>query len=290
MLSLPLAAETSLWKVSQGDNILFLGGTIHVLRESDYPLPDAYQWAYDQASIIGFETDLRTITDTTFQTRLLAAARYPAGEDLSDHVSIEALQALQSQSEKAGINPAVLLPYKPAVAMFSLMRLELSRLGVTAGGVDEYFMLKADAQDKPIIGLETGDQQIQFLTELGVGFESEFILHSLTEIEQLESMLHQMIGMWRSGDNARLEATFVTPLQQDYPGIYRSLLLERNRDWVRQLEALLETTAVELVLVGVAHLPGNDGLLNQLQRRGYEVEQVQDTADRAGDPFHPRVD
>ena len=39
---------------------------------------------------------------------------------------------------------------------------------------------------------------------------------------------------------------------EGYPGIYRSLLLERNRDWLRQLEALLRTNAVELVLVGVA--------------------------------------
>lgn len=292
--SLPLAAETSLWKISHGDSTLYLGGTIHVLREADYPLPAVYQWAFDEADIIGFETDLRTIEDPNFQARLLAAARYPEGEDLSTHISARALQALGKRSQKAGIDPSALLPYKPAVAMLSLMHQELRRLGVTASGVDEYFMRQADALEKPIFGLETGDQQIRFLAELGVGLESEFILHSLIEIEQLETMLGEMIGMWRNGDNPRLEATFVTPLKQDYPGIYRSLLLERNQDWVTQLEALLQTSEVELVLVGVAHLPGTDGVLNQLRLRGYATEQLPDPVDcpagQRTSAFHPCVD
>ncbi len=294
VFSLPSVAETSLWKISRGDSTLYLGGTIHVLRESDYPLPTAYQRAFDEAGIIGFETDLRTIQDATFQSRLLAAARYPDGEDLSTHLSARALQALRSWSQKANIDLAALLPFKPAVAMLSLMHLELRRLGVTARGVDEYFMRQAETQGKPILGLETGDQQIRFLAELGMGFESEFILHSLAEIEQLESMLVTMISMWRNGDNDGLEDTFVTPLQQEYPGIYRSLLLERNRNWVPQLEALLQTSEIELVLVGVAHLPGADGLLNQLRVRGYAIEQLADTTNcpgaPSGSPLHPCVD
>ena len=293
-LSLPLAAETSLWKISHGDSVLSLGGTIHILRESDYPLPAVYQWAFDRAGLIGFETDLRTIEDTSFRGRLLATARYPEGEDLGDHISPQAMQALRNRSRSAGIDLSTLLPFKPAVAMLSLMHLELRRLGVTANGVDEYFMRQADNRNKPILGLETGDQQIHFLTELGVGFESEFILHSLTEIQQLESMLDAMIEMWRSGDNARLEATFVTPLKQEYPGIYRALLLERNRNWVRQLEALLQTPEVELVLVGVAHLPGSDGLLEQLRLRGYLTEQLWNLPicprDPQGNPLNPCLD
>jgi uncharacterized protein YbaP (TraB family) len=273
--SLPLAAETSLWKISKNRSELYLGGTIHVLRDSDYPLPAAFQRAFDQASLLGLETDLRKVADATFQQQLLAATRYPSGQNLADHLSVEALQALQARCDKAGIGLRSLLPYKPAVAMLSLMHHELNRLGVTAVGVDEYFMRQAIAADTPIVGLETANQQLQFLAEMGVGFESEFILHSVADIEQLEPLLQEMIVLWRSGDSAKLEAMFVTPLKHQYPAIYRSILLERNRDWLRQIEALLETPETELVLVGVAHFPGNDGLLHQLQLRGYTIEQLQ---------------
>lgn len=273
--NLPLAAETSLWKISKNGSELYLGGTIHVLRDSDYPLPAAFQRAFEQASVLGIETDLRELVDATFQQQLLAAARYPNGQNLADYLSVEALQALQTQCDKAGIALRSLLPYKPAVAMLSLTHHELNRLGVTAVGVDEYFMRRAIAVDTPIVGLETASQQLQFLAEMGVGVESEFILHSVADIEQLEPMLQQMISLWRSGDSAELEAMFVTPLKQDYPGIYRSILVERNQDWLIQIEALLDTPELELVLVGVAHFPGNDGLLHQLQLRGYKVEQLQ---------------
>ncbi len=273
--SLPLAAETSMWKVSKNNSELYLGGTIHVLRDSDYPLPAAFQHAFDRASLLGIETDLRKLADATFQQRLLTATRYPNGQSLADHLSAEALQALQAQCDRAGIGLRSLLPYKPAVAMLSLMHHELNRLGVTAVGVDEYFMRQAIAADSPVVGLETASHQLQFLAEMGVGLESDFILHSVADIQQLEPLLQQMIALWRSGDIAELEAIFVTPLKQEYPAIYRSILLERNQDWLIEIEAMLETPETELVLVGVAHFPGSDGLLHQLQLRGYAIEQLQ---------------
>ena len=42
-----VAAETSLWKVSHEDRHLFIAGTVHILGEADYPLPDAFNEAYE---------------------------------------------------------------------------------------------------------------------------------------------------------------------------------------------------------------------------------------------------
>jgi len=49
-------SETSVWKISNGENTLYLGGTIHILRESDYPLPEAFSKAFDESNIIIFES------------------------------------------------------------------------------------------------------------------------------------------------------------------------------------------------------------------------------------------
>ncbi|MCL2480953.1 MAG: TraB/GumN family protein [Spirochaetaceae bacterium] len=54
--ALYLHAETSVWKISNGDNILYIGGTIHILRESDYPLPEPFYTAFDESEIIVFES------------------------------------------------------------------------------------------------------------------------------------------------------------------------------------------------------------------------------------------
>jgi uncharacterized protein YbaP (TraB family) len=273
LTSVSTLADTSLWKVSRDNQVLYLGGTIHVLRASDYPLPEAYQQAFDSADIVAFETDLRQINSSEFQQLLMTKARYPAGENLADHLSVEALQALQQYCDDSGISIEALLPFKPALAMLTMLSIELTRHDITGGGVDNYFLLQADTSGKTILGLETAEQQLDFIVSMGRDQESEFILHSLQDLQQLDQLLQQMIDAWRSGDTRSLDQLFVAPLAQQYPGMYQSMLLERNQAWLPKIEELLQTEATELVLVGVAHLVGDDGLAQQLVLRGYKVEQ-----------------
>ena len=39
LLSFP-ALSASVWKVSDGENTMYLGGTLHILSPQDYPLPE----------------------------------------------------------------------------------------------------------------------------------------------------------------------------------------------------------------------------------------------------------
>jgi uncharacterized protein YbaP (TraB family) len=61
-------------------------------------------------------------------------------------------------------------------------------------------------------------------------------------------------------------------MRKDYPELYQQVLVERNNNWLPQIEAFLKTPETELILVGALHLAGNDGLLAQLRQRGYKVE------------------
>ena len=51
-------AQSSVWKVSKGEKQLYIGGTIHMLSQSDYPLPTEFEEAYDRSKIVVFETNL----------------------------------------------------------------------------------------------------------------------------------------------------------------------------------------------------------------------------------------
>jgi uncharacterized protein YbaP (TraB family) len=72
---------------------------------------------------------------------------------------------------------------------------------------------------------------------------------------------------------AKIEALFIADMK-DYPELYASMLADRNRRWIPQIETLLKTPEVEFVLVGVAHAAGDDGVLKLLEAQGYTVEQV----------------
>lgn len=50
---------------------------------------------------------------------------------------------------------------------------------------------------------------------------------------------------------------------------------ERNKDWLKKIPSLIENKT-SFIAVGVGHLGGSDGLINQLRLLGYQVEQVKD--------------
>lgn len=56
--------------------------------------------------------------------------------------------------------------------------------------------------------------------------------------------------------------------------MHEDLIVKRNQAWLPQIETMLDSEPVEFVLVGVAHLSGEDGLLAELQMRGCAIEQV----------------
>ena len=54
--------SASVWKVIAPDgSTLYLGGSIHALRSTDYPLPAAYNRAFDASARIAFEVDEKAL-------------------------------------------------------------------------------------------------------------------------------------------------------------------------------------------------------------------------------------
>jgi uncharacterized protein YbaP (TraB family) len=60
-------------------------------------------------------------------------------------------------------------------------------------------------------------------------------------------------------------------MKADYPFIYDSLIKDRNNTWVSIIEGYLEDSPVEFIIVGLAHIHGEDGILKQLSEAGYLV-------------------
>jgi uncharacterized protein YbaP (TraB family) len=59
-----------------------------------------------------------------------------------------------------------------------------------------------------------------------------------------------------------------------YPLFYKKLLVQRNQNWIPQIESLLKEDKNVLIIVGAAHLAGEDGLLALLTEKGHHIERV----------------
>jgi uncharacterized protein YbaP (TraB family) len=267
-------AETSVWRVSNGNNTVYLGGTVHLLRPSDYPLPEEYEQAYQASSELYFETDISSMSDLSVQAQMLQQLTYSDGPTLKTVLSEDAFTALEDYTATIGMPLVMLEQFKPGMIISTLQVLEFQRIGFTPQGVDAFFNTRALGDAKDIGALETIEEQIGFLAAMGEGNESEFILLSLEDLENTNALMEEMITAWRNGDERALQKLFVDDMQQRAPELFDSLLRQRNLRWMPQIEAMFEDPDTEFVLVGAAHLIGEEGLVQLLQGKGYEVSQL----------------
>jgi hypothetical protein len=272
--TLALNAQTSVWKVSQGNRVLYLGGTSHLLRPADFPLPPEFDEAYAAASAVYFETDLKRVLSPEMQQVVMQRGMLADEQTLQSVVSTEAWQAIQVYCQTRGMPVAQVLKFRPWLFLTVISMVEIQKLGVTQAGVDLHFFQRATAERKAIGQLESFESQIDYITSMGAGHESEMILQSLEDLAELPEKVPQLLRGWRDGDMRVLDALMHDEMRTKHPAIYASLLVERNNHWLGVLERLIASPEVELVLVGVGHMAGPDGLLAQLRGRGYEVEQV----------------
>lgn len=270
--SLPVQADSPVWKIVKGDHHLFIGGTIHVLTQSDYPLPPTFNKAYDQSVWVVFETDVQQTKTPEFQKALLSELTYSDGRNLMSVLNASTYQALEAHLSSRGIPIANLNQFKPGMVAITLTFIELQRLGLVGTGVDEFFSLRALNDQKKLGQLETVDEQLRFLSTMGQGRENELIAYTLRDIEMLPSYMQSIKKAWRRGDNRKLIEVALTPFKRDFPKVYDQFVVQRNRAWVPKIEAMLRSKDVEFVLVGVLHLVGADGLLAQLAARGCMIQ------------------
>lgn len=267
-------AETSVWKVTDGDSVLYLGGTVHLLRPSDYPLPEEFEQAYQAADELVFEVDLATMNDLSTQAQMLAQLTYNDSRTLQSVLSEEAYAELEAYTDSLGLPIMMMQKFKPGMVVSTLQVMAFQKLGFTPQGVDNFFNTRAMGDAKTLGALETVQEQIGFLAAMGEGDESEFILLSLADLEDMDQAMEEMIAAWRSGNAQQLADLFVADMREQAPELFDSLLRQRNLNWMGQLEDMIADANTEFVLVGAAHLVGEDGLLDLLRGKGYEVDQL----------------
>jgi len=267
-------AETSIWKVSKNGQELYLGGTIHLLRESDYPLPQEFQQAYQQAQTLVFETDSELLQQPQQQQQFIRLMTLKEGQTLAQLLSPKTYLALKQAVTSRGLPWQAMQRFSPVAISIQLTVMEMKRLGMTAAGVDDHFFSRARADNKNIITFETPLQQMGFIRELAYGQEDQFVRYSLQDLVNIPAQMQQLTSAWRSGNRRALAATGVDEWRDKFPDVYQKLLVQRNNRWLPKIEAMLQTRERELILVGALHLVGEHGLLQQLQQRGYRITQL----------------
>jgi len=268
-------AKSPVWKVSKGESYIYLGGTIHMLSEKDYPLPQAFQEAYAAADIIVLETDIRGLEAPELQGKILEAISYKDHRGLSNVLSRDVYKQLDEVLKTRGMPIAVLDKLTPFGAMMTVTQIELQRLGlIGVDGVDLHFTKRAEQDKKELLSLESIEEQLAFMHSMNSLDPNAVVKSGIEELLNLERVWSDLVTSWRSGDLAQLEELGIKDMKSEFPIMYQTILVQRNKAWLSDIEKLMTSQAKEFVLVGALHMAGEEGLILQLEKRGYTVAQL----------------
>lgn len=270
-----VSADSSVWKITKKNDatndVVYVGGTIHILPVSEFPLPNEFTDVYQLTDSVVLEAKLPEPGDTEFQVKMMKKMSYTNGKKLTDVLSKSTYKQLSDYLSGFGANLNDLSTFKPGFITVMMAMMEAQRSQLSGDGVDAYFNQLAAKDNKAIEYLETMEFQLDMLSNMGLGHEESFIKSNLSQMDDFKNMFTELIKAWRAGDEKKLTELVITPMRED-PKIMKLLMTDRNQSWIPHIEKMFGDKDKEFVLVGAGHLVGDKSVLALLKAKGYRVE------------------
>ena len=266
-----------LWKVSDANNSLYLLGSFHMLKASDYPLAKSTDVAFDDAEQLYFELSPEEMNNPALGQKMAQAATRTDGKTLQESLPPETWKKLEAYTASRNIPVANFQSFEPWFVTLILSVTEMQKVGLEpALGLDKHFMERAAKAGKPAKGLETGDSQIAIFDGMSVKQQEQFLQDTLDETADMKNKMEELHTVWRNADDKKLYDEMAKEMSVKYPELYQSINPERNKAWLPKLEALLKDNDNDdiMVVVGSLHLVGKEGVVQLLKDKGYKVERM----------------
>ncbi|HTR30729.1 MAG TPA: TraB/GumN family protein [Puia sp.] len=265
--------HTLLWRIS-GKAITrpsYLFGTMHILCADDATLTDSLQHVIRTVDEVYFEIDLSDMTGMIKAFEFMKMNNGKTLEDLLKPADYARVKAYFS-SHPSMLPFSMLERFKP---MLISGLIEEQSLGcATTDGMEMQIMKAVHQLDHhtPIAGLETAAFQASLFDSIPYTKQAKELVDYLDSADQNKEMSQQLAKLYSNQDLDGIQALS----DKDDPGMneYMDLLLyDRNRKWAGLLDTLLPHKSL-LIAVGAGHLPGGQGVIELLRKKGYTVEPV----------------
>lgn len=276
---LPIAAiaaghPVTMWLAEGQSNRIYILGSVHLLRRDDHPLPKALDDAYDDAEALIMEVDMDDLDAAMMQATTNRLGIIQDGRTLKDFMGEALFERAARAATALDIPFDMLMKTEPWFAAITIEQLALMRIGFNPlYGVEMHMTMKAMQDGKTIDGLETIDEQLAFLDGLSVDAQNNLLMQTLAEGSDIEMLMDDIVRAWRNGDVDFMEETMLEDMAQ-YPELYNTIVVDRNRRWVDAIEELLDDADDYLIIVGALHLVGEDGVPALLSERGIDIGQL----------------
>ncbi len=284
-----------LWKIERtGLPASYLFGTMHMSDERLTTLPGPVADALDGTHSVVLE-----LAETADEgqmakavVRNLGLLAYSGGRSIEGVLSRDELTLLKRVLKKYGMAYASTRILKPWFIMLSLSlplcEVERQKRGFRA--LDARIALAAKKGGAKIIGLETVKEQFSVFANLPEKTQKIFLLSTLRQSHSLDDQIETMkllylqrrpaalweLALYLSRKDTRENTHSNARKTQERTALKKfesELVIKRNK--IMHKRALPHLTkGGAFIAIGAAHLPGETGLVNLLQKSGYRLSRV----------------
>lgn len=287
----------------------YVYGTIHLIPKDSFFITDVVKEAMGEADELVLEVPIADMGIGDMM-KMMQYMYLPQGESLDkllskqdyayldsfiqtlpqagmQSVSMESLnhmQPMMSMQQITSLYCSQFQEEKPQDKTLEEPALDLGSLfgGGSGGGImgmaagednviyEVWFSERFKANDRPITGLETAEDQMKVLTGMPPQKQAQDMVEALKKPEEMCGQLDNLVSVYRR--QAIQEMVDMSAEDAQLGDQLDAFLDKRNKNWIPLIEEKLHSgRACYFIAVGAAHLAGPNGVIHLLREAGYTL-------------------
>lgn len=266
----PMEENALLWKI-EGPNIKsdsYLFGTIHMIAKSEFYYPKKLSKIVDKTDQVVLEiADLNPVT--AMQYIVLKQGSF---FDYFNEAQIDTI--LFWAKTEAGMDEAKFRFTMSQLKPFAVVQLATQMsIKVPTESYELTIQSQAKAQNVPLLGLETIEDQIGIFDRMDSTEQANLVMESIRNYAKSDSLMNEMQSLYLKQNVDRMYQ-FITESDGSIQDMSAELLDKRNQNWIPLISEFIQTKDT-FIAVGAGHLGGPNGVLRLLEKAGYTLTPVQ---------------
>jgi uncharacterized protein YbaP (TraB family) len=258
-----------LWRIEgEGIQTSYMYGTMHMIDEEYYQFTDVMIEKINESDAIIMEVGGMPNPLETMELMSLDSG------DIRDVFSQQEMKTVvEFFDQNLDTDPDTFFKiYGEMKPFFIMQAISQGYFSKNTKSYDLDIMGLAGQNETPLIGLETLEQQLGFFDAIPQEKMNEMVIQSIEDFEKEKKNTAKMMKIYSQQKVDKLIPMMQkqSPEFMEYSDIF---LYDRNKAWIPRIKTELKSKKC-FIAVGAAHLFGENGLIDLLQKEGFTLTAI----------------
>lgn len=283
------AKKLFMWEVTpkddtSGKNIIYILGSVSLPDSVSYPLNKQIDAAYNSCEKLIVESDADLLTNTDIQKYLTKYGMLPKNYTLSKQLTPAIYKKVDSFLKKKSNNKYGIesfIKYKPWVIDLLLQNMVLKEtLKKSQEPMDASFIAKAKTDKKPVLEMETPEQQYKALASQSYYVQIQMLSNNIDASSTVAKKVQGMYDAWATGNTDTMKKLIFDDNKKDiYESYYKVMYYDRSIKMADCLDKYLKEGGKYFAVVSAGIITGETNIIKLLTDKGYTVKQLEQEQD-----------